>query len=543
MKKITLIIAVLLSAVMMAQVTNEGKPLSWDFSADIKVDQISLLPIDLNTLMQEDAINDHLQGIPYRVGVPIEAPYNIHNSGTWTTLDNGDKIWQIAINSPGAVQMSVNFDQFYMPKGAKLYLHNESKSDLLGAYTSVQNQESGVLGTWFVKGDKLWIEYYEPQNVAGLGKLSIENIIHCYRFGDEHQSKQKLNNSGDCNHDVDCPIGADWEDYKEINKRTVAFLSMGNGYICTGGLVNNTANDGTPYFLTANHCYSGSNPASWSMRFKWISPNPICAQTTNSSQGPTYMTISGTTLRAKNAATDFCLVELNSNPPSGWDLDFAGWDKTDTTPDFVVGIHHPSGDIMKICRDDTGVIKKYNAGAQTWEITTAGGGWELGVTEGGSSGSPLFDDLGRVVGQLYGGAAACNGTNDNGQYDFYGRFGVSWDGSSSSTRLKDWLDPLSLDPDYIDSYSTAIGIAEIFSDKVSIYPNPTEGMLSIVLKNFSGKYLYTITSILGQQVISGALTQPNSSINLSHLNEGVYLIEIADSKGANSLIRKIIINK
>ena len=51
--------------------------------------------------------------------------------------------------------------------------------------------------------------------------------------------------------------------------------------------------------------------------------------------------------------------------------------------------------------------------------------WDEGVTEPGSSGSPLFDQNGRIIGQLYGGSAACQGTSANG-YDYYGRLGVSW---------------------------------------------------------------------------------------------------------------------
>ena len=81
---------------------------------------------------------------------------------------------------------------------------------------------------------------------------------------------------------------------------------------------------------------------------------------------------------------------------------------------------------MKISRDDSGVAKTAatigSTTAQSWEINTSGGGWELGVTEGGSSGSALFDDEGRIIGQLFGGSAACAGVDDNGGSDVYGRF-------------------------------------------------------------------------------------------------------------------------
>ena len=193
----------------------------------------------------------------------------------------------------------------------------------------------------------------------------------------------------------------------------------GNGaFICTGALINNTAEDKTPYFLSANHCYERTvgtaNPANFSMRFNWISPNPVCAATTASTDAIDNFTISSSTFRARNADSDVLLVEINNPIPVSWDVTYAGWDKTDTNPSFEVGIHHPSGDIMKVSRDDDGATKTTSDGTDVWLIggTSAGSGngWEIGVTEGGSSGSPLFDQNGRVIGQLFGGQAACSGT-------------------------------------------------------------------------------------------------------------------------------------
>jgi hypothetical protein len=363
------------------------------------------------------------------------------------------------ISSPGALSLNVIFDDFFMPDGGNVYLYNNERTDLLGAYTATQNQDSGILGTWLVQGDVLWIEYYEPANVAGQGRLHIAKATHGYRNAETFNIAKGLNDSGACNLDVDCPIGPDWQAYKDLNKKAAGILLSGGSGFCSGSLINNTANDGTPYFLTANHCYS--NPAAWAFRFGWISPDPVCATNDNSTNGPTTMTISGATLRAKNAASDFCLVEINSAIPVGWDRVWAGWDKTDNFPTFQVGIHHPSGDIMKVCRDDDAATKEVNAGAQTWEITGgANGGWELGVTEPGSSGSPLFDQNGRIIGQLFGGLAACSGTNDNNLFDYYGRLGISWEtGSTVATRLKEWLDPSGTNPDVLDSFPPPITYA------------------------------------------------------------------------------------
>ncbi len=453
MKKLVLFFGLLISTGLFAQVTNQGKPLSWKLSPNEKAMQSYLLPsFNLKALQAEDAINDLDKSGPWRFGYKHMVNIGFED-GQWTELENGDRIWRMKFSSPGALSMNVIFDKFFMPEGGTLYLYNDDRSDLLGAYTSIQNQESGTLGTWIVKGDVLWVEYFEPAKVRGEGKLHFESITHAYRDANTNNTEKGLGDSGDCNHDVDCPIGSDFEVYRDNDKKAVAKILSGGDDWCTGALINNTANDGTPYFLTANHCVEGQDPSNWSFLFGWISPNPVCASSTASTNGPTTMSISGATLRAKNAASDFCLVELNSAVPAGWNRTWAGWDRTDTNPEYEVGIHHPAGDIMKISRDDTGAIKTTYSGADVWEITAAGNGWELGVTEGGSSGSPLFDQNGRIIGQLWRGNAACAGTDDNNDFDQYGRFATSWDyGSTDATKLEPWLDPLGTNPEILDSY-------------------------------------------------------------------------------------------
>lgn len=444
---IVLILGVLVSFGSFSQISS-SVPKGWKLLKEKKnLITHQLPPIDLNILKEQDKVNDKL-AMPWRFGVKHEFSLGLED-GQWVELENGDKIWRLKIYSPKALSLNLIFDEFYLPGGSELYFYDESHENVLGVYTSKENQESNRFGTWLLEADNLIVEYYQPSSVKEEVKLHIESITHGYRNAESFKNQKALNSSGDCNLDVDCSIGLDWDPLKELNKKSVGILLSGGSSFCSGALVNNTANDGKPYFLTANHCYS--NPANWSFRFEWISPTPICANSTPSLDGPITKTISGATLRARNANTDFCLVEINSAIPSAWDLTWAGWDKSDVVPAYTVGIHHPAGDVMKVCRDDSNPIKATNAGAQTWEITSANGGWEMGVTEGGSSGSPLFDQNGKIIGQLYGGGAACNGTVDNGQNDYYGRLGVSWDGLSSSERLRDWLDPTNSNVNAIES--------------------------------------------------------------------------------------------
>ena len=443
---------VLITSFSFSQVTNEGEPASWTLNLETDNIEEKLMPsFDMNRVAEEDAQNEGVKGIPWRFGYTHSVDLGLED-GIWTDLENGDRVWRMLISSPGAISLNFIFDDFFMPEGGSLYLYSDDREDLLGAYTSVQNQENRMLGTWLVYGDKVWLEYYEPQNVSGMGSINISKIIHGYRNADKRPQEKGLNDSGDCMLDVDCNIGDDWQAKKEHNKRAVALIVMNNS-LCSGTLINNTSNDGTPFFLTADHCMEGNNPSTVAFLFDWISPAPQCATYNNSQNGSQNMSVSGSILRASDPLSDFALLEITQSIPGSWDRVYAGWDRSGQIPDYAVGIHHPSGDIMKVSRDNNSPAKINYSNLYAWEISNSTGGWDYGATEGGSSGSALFDPDGRIIGQLCCGASGCNGLTDNGQSDDYGRMDRSWTGAGSpSTRLSDWLDPTGTGQTYINPF-------------------------------------------------------------------------------------------
>ena len=433
-----------------AQLENLGAPLSWSNKIEIMPNKsvITMQGFDLKAVESEDAVNDFDKSKPWRFGYNYDVNLNMDTNGHWTQLPNGDRIWRLAIHAPGALSLNVIFDDFYIPKGARMDMYNLDRSHHIGSYTSILNNEARMLGTELVHGDYMIIEYYEPILVKQQGKLNISTITHGYRSLHllAKDMLKNLNASGACNIDVLCPLGIGWEN----QIKSVGLIIVNGNSGCSGALINNTANDGRPFFLTANHCLG--NPSNWLFRFDWHSLNPSCATTVPSGNGPFLQTSFTSTLRARSAGSDFALVELNNPLPQNWDVYYAGWDRTDAFPQFTVGIHHPAGDIKKICRDDDPATKRTSGGAQVWRISE----WEQGVTEPGSSGSPLFDQNGRIIGQLYGGLAACispSNTSNNGQYDDYGRIAISWNGNNAASRLSDWLDPIGSGISILDGFS------------------------------------------------------------------------------------------
>ena len=429
MKKIIIpFLFLLFSLSLYCQTINLGNPLSWNGKVSLQnIPEKTMTGFNQSKVDSEDNINDALKDRPWRFGYKYDVNYNLNNSGSWKILPNGDKIWQLAIECKNALTVNLLFQNFHLPKGAYLYLYDIDQTNRVGAYTSNNNRMDGELGSELVHGEKIIVEYVEPAEVKESGRFTISNVIHGYRTlaPIEKNLLKALNSSGDCNIDVNCPLGNGWD--SEI--RSVAMIVVGGSGICTGALVNNTCNDGSTYFLTANHCLGGST-GSWAFRFNWESPpgTESCATTVGSvDPGPPYdQTANGATILVNSAASDFALLEINNmtlTNAQNWNCFYAGWDASDlTTVTQATGIHHPSGDVKKICRENDAPYHSNNGGAATWYINQ----WEQGVTEPGSSGSPLFDQNHRIIGQLYGGAAACAGTVNNNQYDYYGRMGVSW---------------------------------------------------------------------------------------------------------------------
>lgn len=144
----------------------------------------------------------------------------------------------------------------------------------------------------------------------------------------------------------------------------------------------------------------------------------------------------GSTLRANNAGSDFCLVQLNQTPAANSGINYAGWSRNTVGIQQTTIIHHPAGDVMKITRDIDAPTQATFLGANCWHLTV-----DNGTTEGGSSGAPYFDQNHRIIAQHKGiddgNLAICNQVSK-----FGGRFDLSWaGGGTAATRLSDWLDP------------------------------------------------------------------------------------------------------
>lgn len=431
----------ILSCVFMIPVISlSGQKGAGDISSYLKdVERLTLPPVN-NDSLQIASLTGQKTGKPLQFALAFNVDVTPENYGNWEFLKNGNAVWRLRIFSKGARSLNLGFSEFVLPEGAEFRLYDPEKKETLGPFLPADNETHQQFWTPMAPGEEMVLELNLPAARRNRLKLRLNKINH-----DFLGFQQVL--SGSCNLDVVCGAEDQWsiaDQYRDIIQSVGAY-SLDGTILCTGFLVNNTRQDCRPYFVSANHC--GINPGNaQSMVVYWNYQNSQCRQPNSSSSGQpgngSLMTFNtGAVYKAGYAASDFALVELDDpvNPAAG--AFFAGWDAGNETPtDTLICIHHPNNEEKRIS------FSFADAFAGIWgdDQPHPGGNhliipqWDIGTTEGGSSGAPLFNKTGRFVGQLHGGLAACG----NQGYDSFGWLYYSWQGGNTpSSALKPWLDP------------------------------------------------------------------------------------------------------
>lgn len=407
----------------------QGAPLS-------SVPLLTPPPVDTSAELASISADTALD-TPPRFGVSLAVDAAPAVSGAWETLADGTQLWRLRVRSAEAQALSLGFTRYTMPAGGRLWVYDPAYELVHGPYTAADNEAHGQLWTPIVHGDTIVIEAQLPAGAARESlALRLGSVVH----GVLDPFSPAVEKSGSCNVDVVCPQADLWR--SQI--RSVARITVGP-FVCTGALINNTTNDRRPLFLTAEHCdIDAGNAPSVVTYWNYVSPvcrTPGSVESGGDGGGSLSQTLSGAIWRAEHIPADMTLLELDDAVPDTYNAFWAGWDRQAAAPTSAVAIHHPSGDEKRISfENQAATITSYGGSAVPGNSTHIRiTDWDLGTTEGGSSGSPLFNQSGLVVGQLHGGAAACG----NDASDWYGRLYTSWTGGGTlGTRLSDYLDPV-----------------------------------------------------------------------------------------------------
>jgi lysyl endopeptidase len=410
-------------------------------------------------LDQEDQLRDN-QGKLYRVGVAQFSNATLINSGLWTNLGNGMKVWQLKVNSKDAEAMTFTFKHFNLSTGAQFWIENKTIGYSTKMYDKSCMLDDGQFVTDFVWGEDLVLNLLQPENEIQ-SEIEISRIFHNYRStGTPYVTKfHNFGASAACEVNANCPAGSAWTN----QNRGVAMINViegANQGFCSGSLINNLANDCKPYFLTANHCGISSSTADfalWKFHFRFeatacTNPASVGSLATHFVTGCLKI---ASTVDGGDTSSDFLFLKLGTATneaavittlkSASFGAYWNGWEAAATVSAGGFGFHHPAGDIKKLSTfTATPVAGGFNNATYTshWRFSWAANASGYGVTEGGSSGSPLFNNAGKIIGTLTGGGSFCN--NQTAQ-DLYGKFAWHWtnaqNGSTNSSKLKPWLDP------------------------------------------------------------------------------------------------------
>ncbi|MCP3904860.1 MAG: hypothetical protein GY715_14635 [Planctomycetes bacterium] len=510
--------------------------------------------IDFAAVAEEDLERRELE-LPPRYAIPHRVTVKPATDGTWERIGKEGWLWRLRVAAPDATSINLGFSRYVMPPDGRLLISAADGTARIRPFTARDNELHGELWTPIVPTDEVVVEVRVPEDQRQQLELELTHVGYGYRgFGAALEDGVAL--SGSCNVDVICSEGDLWRD----DITTVAVISTGGGTFCTGFMVNNTSYDLTPYFMTADHCgiHSG-NAASlvtyWNYENSWCRP-PGSPQSGGSGDGSLADFNTGSFFRAAYGPSDMTLVELDDDPDPEWSVGYAGWDATGADADWAVAIHHPNTDEKRISFEDQPTTTTSYLG----EAIPGNGthvrveDWDIGTTEPGSSGSPLFDQNHRIIGQLHGGYASCSSQTS----DWYGKMSVSWTGGGSpSTSLAPWLDAAGTGMLFVDTISglgmsvvpggDVMHIGEVggpFAPMSMVYtmsnpsPDPVDyevrlgaGAAPMLIDGGTGPVTGTIAPLGGTTTVTVSLDDPGS------LAEGTYTREVIFEDLTNAQLR------
>ena len=489
-------------------------------------------------------------------------------------VKGGHELWTLSISAPGALAMSVYFDDFHLPSGAELYFRTpEGKFDETWEEGPVNVLENNVHRRWVngdVPGDEVVMTYRAPIGLTEPAALHVSGIGYMarhVRFPSPWDAEVVRGGSEACQVNVNCPEGDSWE----CEKSSVVRLQITEGkfiFFCSGAMVNNTARDCRQLLLTSFHCASEVEDDEWAyLRVRFNYQGEACTSTI-STLAPIRTGVyrlgdsNDVSFNGNINGSDFLLVEVEDAIPDSWNPFFAGWDATGFNGNEGVSIHHPSGDLKKISTFTNSLTSgSWSSTPGThWRVSWSSTQTNWGVTEGGSSGSPIFDENHRILGTLTGGSSFCS----NPTYpDFYGKMSYHWDGPNptpTAEKLKALLDPAGTGEERMDGsfrsegaggvetcdvYNAceATSLEEIFASGLTVSPNPSSGQVSVRLPEGFALAQVQVFDALGRplstQQVSGS--QRQLALDLGAWGSGMRYLTLTSQQGF-STTRKLVVN-
>ncbi len=401
----------------------------------------------------------------YRFAINRSLELDFNKIGEWLLDNEGHYVWTFSITSPKALSCSLLLEDYELAKGAKLFVYGQIKTNR--ALTSINNSSSKTLQLVPIEGEKINLMYVAPEGDKSKKlPFRITRLSHGFRSLRGIAARELYNcDTGEPYFNLEnnslpeiaCAENVVKHEAEDLQARSVVLLITDGDTMSTASLINNTKNDGTPYLLTASHCVNRifgypndlervkKTVTSAVVFFGFESPSP-----NRNIRGSEEKTISGAELVAYNTKSDMALIKLTGLPtdeqgqkfiPPAYNPYFSGWNISSKPKGEFYNIHHPIASTKRfnLSKDiDLELLPEYSVKDlifrnKHWLITE----WAIGTTAAGSSGSPLFDNQGHIIGALTGGVSDCKKAYSDKFFAIY----KTWQGADPKKSLKPWLDP------------------------------------------------------------------------------------------------------
>lgn len=373
---------------------------------------VELTPDELFELEQGGCEGCSQEPQRQRVGVAKEvfAAIGVDSISWGAAADTADggRVWSAAVHSTGAAGIRLHFGEFFLAPNSELYLYNEF-GDVAGPYGGEGPLGSTEFWSNMIAGDTVFLQLrrYGPQHLREQKSASQPLLLGIGHVGSNFAAetagaKSFCDHNASCIENVSCIEEPTAVDDARLAVAHMLFVDGPYLYACSGGLVNNTDEDWTPYFMTANHCLStDAVAATLEAYFSWTVD---CGEECPSQWGAPddAIAVLGASVVSTNRRGDYTLLVLNTpSAPLGTAL--LGWTTEPvalTEGALLYRISHPAGAPQAYSehRVDTGASTCLFWGRGPWIYSRD----VLGATEGGSSGSPVVNANGQMVGQLTG---------------------------------------------------------------------------------------------------------------------------------------------
>ncbi len=412
--------------------------------------------LDLNKLVEEDFLNDS-DGLikPFRFGITKEEKIELKSISTIERIKGFGTIYRLKLKCTNATCFNLSFDN---SSNENIILNIFAKDEEINTF-SRNIQKFSLFSSGIINGNEVVIEIFSKNENYETG-LILKFVTLGYKEISEEilpsKNKTKLLSSSSCNRNVSCSEG---DVYCKEKYSVAKVIIFGSSY--SGSLINNVRMDYTPYFLTAFHCLDIGIGVDYQNGIISEDEKNMLAYSVfefqyfllGCSSGTQYKyTYYGSEFISAWVSTDFALIKLLEQPEPGesnqfLDVNYSGWDISGDTPNNVTALHHPAGDYMK--------ISQRNSSPSTYSTYFWDVDWDSGTTEGGSSGCPLYDDNFKIIGQNLGQPPPFLAPCHPDKRTIFGKLSLSWEGGgTSTTRLKDWLDPDDTEVEVLDGIYT-----------------------------------------------------------------------------------------